>query len=268
MSETAAKMEMPAVVSRMLTRDQLMGAEVEPRMVDAVVELCMDDNNEVGPKVVMIGAVASLVTKTGEGNQEVYPDADRQALGRVSSLLAVAMNRFALEKNVPVGTTSHPGCGGGAAQDIPADQLQGITEDMAKTRELEYWGHLAVSDTPQPLEKKLDVDACITRPESNHTHPAKNVVITVGGGITGAEKAALVKKYGDSFQVSADFLAQALVDGANMGDLKVVVTRQLAIAQAIADGVRDNSSPVIIYDAGDMPDQVEENLALVVGFLQ
>lgn len=260
----------PMGLFTLVTHKDLFGPEAEPRPVEALVMVCEDDDIVAGPGTGLVGLVASGETRLGAGNQEVYPDDDRQAMSRVAPVITEAMNSIATDLGVGYGETSHPGCGGGNAQEIPAEELPQATQRSVEDRGGTFWGHLEVSHEPQLLDADdAEVQASITRPEEDHHHGAEYVFITVGGAISGEEKEALVNEYGPGFQVSADFLNRAVEANASQDDLRAIILRQIEIAKAIAPGVKENGSRLVVYNAGRLQDEeTQSNLDLISEFLR
>lgn len=258
--------EEPMDLIPVISHKDLFGPEAEPQPAEVLLTVCEDDAIEAGSNTALIGVVASGEIKLGEGNQDVYPDEDREAMGRVMPVITKVMGDIASDLGISYGETSHPGCGGGNAQAIPADELAVRTKKSVELRGGTYYGHLVVSDRPQPLQEgeKVLAEACITRDESDHHHGASYVFITVGGGVTGDEKQALVERYGSGFQVSADFLKRAIASGTDRKDLAAILTRQDGIAKVIAPEVGVNEKHVVIFNAGRLlEEEAQANIALV-----
>lgn len=223
--------------------------------VEAALVGCMDEHQKIGDNTAKFGLVASGVTREKTGNQEVYPDGVREIVERARGPIIDSLKAIASRWNVKLGVTSHPGCGGGAAQAIGGEEILDVTKNMCRKIGVEYYGHVSIDDEPLELTGTRALSSMV-RNESDHHHTATGVVVTIGGGITGQEKDELTTKHGgDFFDVSADWIHGVLDAGISEEDAYAILRQQVLIALAIADGVRENNSPVFIYNAGRIEDQ-------------
>lgn len=225
------------------------GVEQEHKPDKVALIACMDENLGYGAGVYVVGVGGTGVSKLEGGKQELFPDEKRALVERVRLQVFAAIKEVALELDMELGGTSHLGCGWAGGQGIGAEDVPAVTERVLADAEITYWGHIPHAPEPVDLDKKPGVQAFIERPESDHHHGARSVVLTVGGFITQEEIDQVSTEYGDAFIISADWLAKAVDSGLSIEDALAFLAVQVDIADGIADGVTKGSS-CQIFNAG------------------
>lgn len=248
--------------------ETMMGDQVKERREfadDVWVTVCMDEDIDYGPDVVAFGMVASGITRKQTGNQELLPDSKRDLLTKVGSVVHKHLKAAAEASGTNYLVTSHSGCGGGAAQGITeASELESVTAKMCQSLGVEFLGHIPHAENPVEVGNS-NVTLHIGRPEAEHHHGARRVIITVGGGIKEAELQMLESDgYGDGFIVSADTLSVAISAG-DISEAEALdyLELHLDIADGIADGVVKDTA-AYVFNAGRLhPETALANHALV-----
>ena len=147
------------------------------------VVACMDDDAHIDG--VKFGFVASLVTVMKTGNQELFPDSVRLVIDRNREKIFRALGKVAKQLNMPLGVSSHPGCGGAALQNIDVqNELNKLTKSQSEKAGVKYVGCLPVAYRSTQIIGEKGIFGYMAREESDHIHgDACYVDITVGGGI-------------------------------------------------------------------------------------
>lgn len=221
---------------------------------------CMDDDAHIDG--VKFGFVASLATVVKTGNQELFPDSVRLVIDRNREKIFRALGKVAKKLNMPLGVSSHPGCGGAALQNIDGqDELNKLTKTQSEKAGVKYVGCLPVAYRPTQIIGEKGIFGYMAREESDHIHgDASYVDITVGGGIDDESKLKRVKKRGgkQAFELSADWVSYALKDGMSKGDVGLILRTEINIAKAIINKAGNKFEGVEIYNAGLLGNDINE----------
>ena len=233
--------------------ENLKNIENEQKEVDSAIVACIDEDVKVGLKTVKFGIAGSGVVDEeggGENGKNIYPVRDRVLMRKGFPHIRNGLTELTAKLGIPLFSCSHPGCGAGNAQGYTTEGLIKSTGSLA-SGEVKYLGNIKVSAVPENLDD-TEASACITREESNHTHNAKSVRLTIGGGITGVEQ----NNEGNLFDISADWvgfdqLHDYSEDEKFTDDEKVgLLISQMRLGWMIAPDLRDNNiDPFVIYDA-------------------
>lgn len=215
----------------------------EAVQITAVMEGCMDEDVKVGSGVIKIGLAGSGVTNESGGNEELYPIQYRKLMKKVSPYVDSWMKRFAKKNGVAAYTTSHPACGAGEAQGIKESDLIVATKQNAHENGIEYAGHLEISSEPKNLGDK-NLEIWFTRKGGPHT--ADFFILTTGGGITRSEKTTVEGGHA-AFDISADWVKDALDEGLARRDAVDILVFQLKLGYAIAHKIAHKIGDVSVF---------------------
>lgn len=181
------------------------------------------------------GLAGSGVVQRGTGDEWKLPDQIRLTFQENQGGVLWGLRNIVRSLGGVMYVSSHAGCGWAGLQNI-VDVAQ-ATANMCATWEVGYAGHVVPGESPVQIGDS-PVMAYMGRPEHVHHHGASTLIVTTGGGITGAELYAKTVQagYGDGFKISADFAAEAVAHNWMSAETAIaIVAAQLDLADGLAD---------------------------------
>lgn len=217
---------------------------------------CMDEAIVLGKKTVHFGIAGTGITSPRGGDENVFPYEDRIAFQQVMPVAADILKKQARRWGLGLYTTWHPGCAAAGKQGIEPESVGRLTEEYSQVLGLLFAGGLPISEKPRAI-RDTKILAGFRRLLENHTHDARIIIASTGGGINDVEKSRIEYLYGPALTISADWVAASNRTLPASGTT-AMLGRQFAIGQTIAPAGVD--TPIHFFNAGRLgPDQADAN---------
>jgi hypothetical protein len=226
--------------------------EYEPSPISVGVLGCMDEALVLKSGSVLYGVGGAAVSTQTQGDMSLFTPEARHLTRTVRPAIYSSLSEISQSMGVPLAVVSHAGCGWAAGMGIRAGEIPYKTQQKVENSGVatKFAGHVERHHKPLNLDQEQGVAGCIIRPETEHLHSAKNIFLTVGGGVTQDEKNRLEITYnGPGFVVSVDYAAKAIEKGLKPKYMEDFLKLQIDVAYAIMNGAPLN---FVVFDGQRM----------------